>query len=123
MKLIVFPWLLFGVLLNAAAQLLLKAGAERISTMSFSWANAFPMGLQLASSPYIVAGMACYVISVVVWIGVLSRVDVSIAYPMVSLGYVVNAIAAYYLFGESLSATRLAGIGIILLGVYMVARS
>jgi multidrug transporter EmrE-like cation transporter len=62
------------------------------------------------------------VLSVVVWIVGLSRVDVSIAYPMLSLGYVVNAFAAWYLFGEILSVQRLVGIGIILIGVAILAR-
>jgi multidrug transporter EmrE-like cation transporter len=123
MKLIIFPWLLLGVLLNAAAQLLLKAGSERISALSFSWSNIVPMGLQVMTSPYIIIGLVFYAISVVVWIAVLSRVDVSIAYPMLSIGYVVNAIAAYYLFGEAISAVRIGGIFLILMGVYLVARS
>jgi multidrug transporter EmrE-like cation transporter len=50
-------------------------------------------------------------------------VQVSIAYPMLSIGYVLNAVAAWYLFGESVSPMRLAGIGIIVVGVYIVARS
>jgi multidrug transporter EmrE-like cation transporter len=53
----------------------------------------------------------------------LSRVQVSIAYPMLSVGYVVNAIAAWYLFGEAVSLTRLLGIGVIILGVFILARS
>jgi multidrug transporter EmrE-like cation transporter len=68
-------------------------------------------------------GMACYVVSLVVWIMGLSRVEVSIAYPMLSVGYVLNAVAAWYLFGEAVSVTRLVGIGIIIIGVYIVARS
>jgi multidrug transporter EmrE-like cation transporter len=68
-------------------------------------------------------GMACYVVSLVVWVLGLSRVEVSIAYPMLSVGYVLNAVAAWYLFGEAVSATRLVGIGIIIVGVYIVARS
>jgi multidrug transporter EmrE-like cation transporter len=63
------------------------------------------------------------VVSVVVWIMALSRVEVSIAYPMLSIGYVVNALAAWYLFGEAVTLTRLAGIGVIIIGVYLVARS
>jgi len=50
-------------------------------------------------------------------------VPVSIAYPMLSLGYVINAIAAYYLFGEGVSFMRWLGIGFIVLGVWLVARS
>jgi len=60
---------------------------------------------------------------VITWIAGLSRVDVSIAYPLLSLGYVVNAVAAYFLFGEALTPQRLLAIGIILLGVYILARS
>jgi drug/metabolite transporter (DMT)-like permease len=63
------------------------------------------------------------VISVVVWILGLSRVDVTIAYPMLSLGYVVNAFLAWYLFGEVLTLQRLIGIAIILIGVLVLARS
>lgn len=59
----------------------------------------------------------------VVWILGLSRVDVTIAYPMLSLGYVVNAFLAWYLFGEVLSVQRLIGIAIILVGVLVLARS
>ena len=62
-------------------------------------------------------------ISVVVWIMALSRVEVSIAYPMLSIGYVVNAVAAYLLFGEAVGVQRLVGIGVIIVGVYIVARS
>lgn len=118
-----FMLVMTGVLLNAAAQLLLKAGTNSVGTFAFSLENALPVGWKLATEPHIVGGLACYVVSVIVWIMALSRVEVSIAYPMLSVGYVVNAIAAWYLFGEAVSATRLAGIGIIVLGVYVVARS
>jgi multidrug transporter EmrE-like cation transporter len=57
------------------------------------------------------------VLSVVLWIIALSRVDVSVAYPMLSLGYVVTAIGAWYLFGEALSLQRLLAIFVILVGV------
>ena len=112
MTLASFSFILVGVLLNATAQLLLKAGT-----------NAMPLGLRLAVEPHILAGLACYVVSVVVWVVALSRVPVSIAYPMLSIGYVVNALAAWYLLGEAVTPMRLVGIGIIVLGVFIVARS
>jgi multidrug transporter EmrE-like cation transporter len=112
MSLASFAIILVGVLLNAVAQLLLKAGT-----------NAMPLGLRLAFEPHILGGLACYVISVVVWVIALSRVPVSIAYPMLSIGYVVNAVAAWYLLGEALTPLRLTGIGIIIAGVFLVARS
>ena len=118
-----FALVLTGVILNAAAQLLLKAGTNAVGRFEFSVANALPVGLKLAFEPHILGGIACYVVSVVIWIMALSRVEVSIAYPMLSIGYILNALAAWYLFGEAVSPARLVGIGIIIVGVYVVARS
>ncbi len=123
MNALTFSLLMTGVLLNAGAQLLLKAGTNSIGAFEYSAANIVPVGWKLATEPHIVGGLSCYVVSVVVWIMALSRVEVSIAYPMLSVGYVVNAIAAWYLFGESVTPMRLAGIGVIILGVFIVARS
>jgi multidrug transporter EmrE-like cation transporter len=115
--------ILAGVALNATAQLLLKAGTNAVGHFDFTLSNVIPVGLRIATQLPIIGGLCCYVLSVVVWIVGLSRVDVSIAYPMLSLGYVVNAFAAWYLFGEAVSAQRLIGIGVILVGVVIVARS
>jgi multidrug transporter EmrE-like cation transporter len=117
-----FAFLLCGVLLNAAAQLFLKAGTNALGvlTLSRDWPN---MLWRMATEVHVIAGLACYAVSVVVWIIGLSRVPVSMAYPLLSLGYVVNAIAAYYLFGEAVTLTRWLGIGFIIAGVWLVARS
>ena len=123
MNLTSFALILTGVLLNAIAQLLLKAGVTRVGEFQFSLDNAVPIGIKLATQLPIIGGLACYGISVVVWIMALSRVPVSVAYPMLSIGYIVNAFAAYWLFGESLNAQKLIGIGVIVVGVYLVARS
>lgn len=123
MNAVSFSLILTGVLLNAAAQLLLKAGTTRVGHFEFSLANAWPIGTQLALQPHILGGLACYGVSVVVWIMALSRVPVSMAYPMLSIGYIVNALAAWWLFGESITAQKLIGIGFIVVGVWLVARS
>lgn len=114
---------LAGALLGAAGQLFLKAGAMRLGEISLRWVNVLPFIFALVREPRIAAGTLCYALAVGVWVVVLSRVDVSVAYPMVSLGYVVNAAAAHYLFGEKLNRTRVAGIAIILLGIYVLAQS
>ncbi len=118
-----FLFLLAGVMLNAIAQLLLKAGVRPLGVLSVEPTTMIAtVGRVLGQGP-ILLGLACYVVSVGLWLVALSRIDVSIAYPMLSLGYVINALAAYWLFGESLGPVRCAGIGVILIGVYMVARS
>lgn len=125
MKAIDFLWVLSGVLLNAAAQLLLKSGANSVGEISMSSGAQALMrtAWSLAQHPGILGGLACYAISVVVWVIALSRVDVSIAYPMLSIGYVVNAALAWWLFGESVNPQRWLGIGVIIVGVILVAKS
>jgi drug/metabolite transporter (DMT)-like permease len=118
-----FSFLFTGVLLNAAAQLLLKAGTNVLGVISLTRENWLEQAARMAVQPHFIAGVACYGVSLVVWIIGLSRVPVSIAYPMLSLGYVINAIAAHYLLGESVTMARWLGIGFIVLGVWLVARS
>ena len=105
-------YILLAVLLGTAAQLFLKAGT-----------NAAPVGLGLALEPRILAGVGCYAVSLVVWILALAKTPVSIAYPMVSLGFALNAALAWWLLGEAVTPMRMAGIGIIIVGVFLVARS
>lgn len=119
----IFALILTGVLLNTAAQLLLKTGMSQIGHFEFVPANLIPIGLKVAGNFPIIGGLFLYVMSVAVWLLVLSRVQVSFAYPMLSIGYVVNAIAAFYLFGEPLTSLRLLGIFIIIAGVYLVAQT
>ncbi|MEQ8345122.1 MAG: SMR family transporter [Sneathiellaceae bacterium] len=115
--------ILLGVLLNAAGQLALKQGARLMGPVALAPAELFGAGLSAALNPYIWLGLCCYVISVGVWIVALSRVDVSLAYPMLSIGYIVTALAASAWFGEELNPTRIAGIVVIIIGVVLISRS
>ncbi len=118
-----FAFLLTGVLLNALAQLLLKAGTNTLGVLTVTGDNWLHLLGRVATQGHIVLGLGCYVVSVFVWIVGLSRVPVSVAYPMLSLGYIANAIAAHYLLGEAVTLARWTGIGFIVLGVWLVARS
>ena len=120
---VAFALVLTGVLLNAAAQLLIKAGAETVGRFNFTASNLWHAGLHFALQWQILLRLALYAVSVVVWILALTRVQVSIAYPMLSLGYVVTAFAAWWLFGEALSAQKFIGIAVIIAGVIIVARA
>jgi multidrug transporter EmrE-like cation transporter len=123
MKLQTFVILLIGVLLNAGAQLLLKAGVRPLGEIGVAPGTLLPGIARAMTQGPVLAGLACYVLSVGLWLVALSRVDVSLAYPMLSLGYVVNAIAAWALFGEAVGVARFGGIALILLGVLVVSRS
>ena len=124
MKPLIWTLILAGVALNAAAQLSLKAatlssGALVSDAGQVGWQNAARL---LHSLPFW-TGLTCYGISVILWLGALSRVPVSVAYPMLSLGYIANALAAAALFGEGLTVQKMLGIAIISAGVVVLSRS
>ncbi|AMP09697.1 small Multidrug Resistance family protein [Collimonas arenae] len=123
MNITTFAFILAGVCLNAVAQLLLKAGTNAIGVIHLTPQNWFATGIKLATQLPILGGLTCYVISVGVWIIGLSRVDVTIAYPMLSMGYIISAVGAWYFLGEAISAQRLLAIGIIIVGVVLLTRS
>lgn len=123
MNIRIFCLIIFEVFLNVSAQLSLKIGMERIGKFDFVWGNAAPIMLQVLLSGWFWLGICIYVVSIIIWLMILSRTEVSIAYPLISLGYVLNALAAYYLLHEHVTSLRLLGIVVILFGVFLVARS
>ncbi len=123
MSLISFILIVTGVMLNVAAQLLIKSGTNAIGYFEYTRENILPIGWKLATEPHIIGALTCYVVGVVVWILALSRVQVSIAYPLLSLGYIVNAVAANYLFEEAITPSKMIGMGIIIVGVVVISRA
>ena len=116
--------LIAGVLLNAVAQLLLKAGTNAMGAPVGELAAESGVGgvvLKIVTNGWIIGGLACYVISAALWIVVLSQVPVSMAYPMLSIGYIVAALVAFFVFHEALTVSQWIGIGVIVAGVVLVA--
>jgi drug/metabolite transporter (DMT)-like permease len=118
-----FAILSCGVLLNALAQLGLKAATEVSGPLVAGDGSSWKRGLDLLVVPSLWYAVAAYGLSLIVWLVGLSRVPVSQAYPLLSMGYVINIGLAWWLLGEVPNAQRVAGIGIIVLGVVLVARS
>jgi multidrug transporter EmrE-like cation transporter len=124
MNLATFAFIISGVLLNAVAQVLLKAGTNALGgAIHLTMSNWFETFIRVISQLPILGGLACYALSLVVWIMGLSRTDVTIAYPMLSLGYVVAAAGAWLFLGEAVSPQRLLAIAVIMVGVALLARS
>ncbi|HEV7813822.1 MAG TPA: 4-amino-4-deoxy-L-arabinose transferase [Janthinobacterium sp.] len=123
MNIATFGFIITGVLLNAFAQLLLKAGTNAVGAIHLTAQNWFSTGLKLMFQLPILGGLACYAVSLVVWIIALSRADVTLAYPMLSLGYVVSAIGAWMFLGEAVSPQRILALAVIVVGVALLARS
>jgi multidrug transporter EmrE-like cation transporter len=118
-----FLLLLAAIVLGTCAQLLLKAGTNAVGAFAFTLDNLVPVGTKLALEPRILGGAGCYAVSLAIWIMALSRVEVSVAYPMLSIGFALNALLAWWLLGEAVTPLRMLGIGIIILGVWLIARS
>ena len=123
MKVSDFLILSSGVLLNALAQLGLKAATRVSGPLVAGEAGVWSRGLDLLVVPSLWYALCAYGLSVIVWLVGLSRVPVSQAYPLLSLGYVINIGLAWWLLGEIPNVQRVAGIAVIVLGVVLVARS
>ncbi|PWW03966.1 hypothetical protein DFR52_101655 [Hoeflea marina] len=121
MKYIVF--ILFTVLTNAIAQLMLKQGMMTMGPLTFTLETAVARIFQVVFNPWIFAGIVLFVASLASHLFVLSKVELSFAYPFLSLAYVVVVVFGYFIFAEDLNAWRIAGIGFICLGTILVARS
>jgi drug/metabolite transporter (DMT)-like permease len=118
-----FSVLFCGVLLNALAQLGLKAATRVSGPLIAGDAGVAQRALDVLLVPSFWYAMLAYGLSVIVWTVGLSRVPVSQAYPLLSLGYVINIGLAWWLLGEVPNVQRVAGIGVIVVGVVLVARS
>ena len=118
-----FGLLFAAILLGTGAQLLLKAGANVIGPVDYTSDAVLAATLRFALEPRILAGTGCYAVSLVMWILALTRVEVSVAYPMLSIGFALNAALAWWLLGEAVTPMRMLGIGVIIVGVVLVARS
>ena len=123
MKLTDFAVLSCGVLLNALAQLGLKAATRVSGPLVATDSGVIRRGLELLLVPSLWYALCAYGLSVLVWLVGLSRVPVSQAYPLLSMGYAINVVLAWWLLGEVPNVQRVLGIGVIVLGVLLVSRS
>ena len=115
--------LLLGVLLNALAQLGLKSATAASGAIALDRQSLSAAAETLFATPVFWAAIAAYGFSVIAWVIGLSRVPVSQAYPLLSLGYVLTALGAWAMLGETLSLQRIAGIAVVIAGVFLIARS
>jgi drug/metabolite transporter (DMT)-like permease len=122
-KSVVLALITLDVFLNVAGQLSLKYGMSQIGNFSLSLSTLPPVFLKAATNLNVLLGLVCYGLGFLVWLIVLAKAEVSYAYPLISLGYVFTAILARIMFGEAVSFTRMAGILVTCLGVFLIARS
>ncbi|MBU3641074.1 EamA family transporter [Polynucleobacter sp. Fuers-14] len=121
MSLTNFLIILVGVLLNAFAQISLKFGSNAINNYGAA-TDISGFLLKFFNLP-IVLGLICYGFSVISWIYALTRVEVSVAYPMLSIGYIVVALLASFFFGEHITYQKIGAMSVIIVGVFLMSRA
>lgn len=115
--------ILISVLLNCAAQLFIKKGMIMVGEVTGGLQGFLSLLPAMASNLFLWVSVFCYALSMVLWLVVLSRVDVSYAYPFLSIGYILAAAVGYFVFHEAVSLTRVAGILVICIGVILISGS
>ena len=114
---------LASVSLNALAQICLRKtmlAAGAVPAASSQWLQ---YGLSISLNPWMIAGLACYAVSILVWLAVLAKLEVSVAYPLLSIGYVIAAVVGFFFLGENVTLARVGGIALICGGLFFIARS
>ncbi len=117
--------LLVAVLLGVLGQLLLKMGMTQVGTLEFEGglAGLIRVGIRVFSNLKVLGGFASYGISSLFWIIVLSKIDLSLAYPMLALNYVLVPLTAWLFLSEQVPPTRWLGIGVVIIGVIIISRT
>lgn len=113
--------LIFNVLLTVIGQILLKQGVSEVGRIN-SFRELFSKLTQVIFNPFVISGIGIYGFTTFVWLVILSRVKLSIAYPMLSLGYVLAIPFSWLFFKEYIPRVRIIGAIIICIGVYLVAQ-
>ena len=120
----IYLLVLFGMALNVAAQVALKF-ASAGPTGAEATGNTFSIladPLRLAMNPWFIFGLVLYAVSVINWVVVLGKLDLSVAYPLMSIGYIFTLLLGAWLFKEPVSFTRIAGVLVIIFGVVLITR-
>jgi multidrug transporter EmrE-like cation transporter len=115
--------ILLSVLLGVAGQLLLKYGVGTLGQLDIATGRILQTAWRVATTPGIIGGVLCYGLSMVFWIYALSKVDLSFAYPFVSLSQLLILFSSWLLFREKVDLSRFIGVMVIAVGVLLVARS
>jgi multidrug transporter EmrE-like cation transporter len=117
------PLILSVVTTNAISQMLLKQGMITIGKFEFAGGSLLKMFPVVALNPYVIGGLAVLVFSMGLHLMALSRVELSFAYPFLSVSYILVLFAGYFWFGETVNASRMIGVALICFGTFFIARS
>ncbi|MBC7189068.1 EamA family transporter [Candidatus Aerophobetes bacterium] len=114
---------IISVLLGVAGQILLKKGMSLIGPLDVGLSSFIPTLILIFREPFVLSGIFSYAISTIFWLFALSKVQLSYAYPMISIGYILVLLFSWLFLGEKISLVRVFGVLLICMGVFMVLKS
>jgi multidrug transporter EmrE-like cation transporter len=118
-----FLLLLIAIAMSTTGELLLKHGMNMVGVLHLNPTLFIPTLAKAFTNPFVLAGFALIFGGSIFWLAVLSRVDLSWAYPMLSLGYIIVVVESWILLNEPVTPLRFIGVLVICLGVFIVSRS
>lgn len=117
-----FALLLVAMSLTVTGELLLKNGMNRHGELNVSLDTLVPTAVKLFTNPFVLGGFVFVFSGALFWLAVLSRWPLSLAYPLLSISYILGIGASVLLFKEKVSWVQLLGVLVIIMGVYLVSR-
>ena len=117
------PYILLGIniILGVVGQFLMKFGVNKVGGLEELGLVKFMTAAVL--SPFIILGLGFYAFSAVLWVVMLSKLDLSVAYPALSLGYVLVLLVSMFFLGEQVSLAKFGGVLLIMAGIVIIFRS
>ena len=112
---------LVSIILLSAGQTSIKAGLNAIGGISL--ADGPLVMLKIFQTPWVIVGFVCYGVAAILWLDVLSKLDFSLAFPMVGMTYIFTLLIGRFFFGEAVGWERILGVVLILCGVAFLIRS
>lgn len=114
---------LICIALIVCAQTLMKYGVTQVEGINFTGGQIWEGVRKIFSSPYILIGLFVYAVSAMLWLDVISKLDISLAYPMLSLSYAAAIVIGALLFHEPITWLRVIAVVVICGGVVTLIKS
>ncbi|GJD23286.1 transporter protein [Rivularia sp. IAM M-261] len=113
-----FSLLFISIIASVAGQFFLKAGALKLGKVNIE--NLINHIINITTTSELLIGLTCYAIGAITYILLLTRVNLNVAAPSISLVYVFSVLISYFLFKEPIPLTRILGLSLIICGVILV---
>lgn len=110
-----------AVLTTVTSQLFFKRGMMILGQIDFTMRNVYLLIMHILSNYFLLVGVFLYAISFLMWLFILSKVKLSVAYPITSMNFVLVLLFAYFIFDEKLTLFQYGGVAFIILGVFLLS--